>query len=83
MPILTETIKEMHTIGYRFEMRSDENYGVGEEFVWADLTLRVTDKNMDDYRLARRLRHHWPWRFTYEFEVVDTKETLGKRRGTI
>lgn len=42
MPNLGELWREIQEVGYQFEMRSGENYGAGDEFVWAGLTLRVT-----------------------------------------
>jgi hypothetical protein len=58
---------EMQEVGYQFEMRSSENYNVGDEFAWSGLTLRVTIKKPD----------------TYGFEVIANEERPGVRRGTI
>jgi hypothetical protein len=80
VPTLKELYQEMHVIGYRFEMRSDEDYDCDEQFVWAGLTVRVKSKRRDD---GDKLVPNWPWRFMYGFEVSAMEETSGLRRGRI
>jgi hypothetical protein len=65
--------REMHVVGHQFEMRSDQDLEVGEEFSWSGLTLRVTTQRPDDGHFLP----NWPWRFMYGFEVVSTEETEG------
>jgi hypothetical protein len=81
MPTVEELNRELHVVGYRFEMRSGEDYSVGDEFVWGGVgvTLRVTSKRPDDGHFIP----HWPWPFMYGFEVTAAEETQGLRRGTI
>ena len=74
-----ELYDEMNVIGHSFEMRSDSDDSLDEEFVWAGLTLRVTSKRPDDGHFVP----HWPWRFMYGFEVIATEETPGLCRGTL
>jgi len=69
---------EMHVVGHQFEMRSDQDFEVGENFSWGGLTLRVTAQRPDDGHFIR----NWPWRFMYGFEVVATEETVGMPRKT-
>lgn len=80
MPNVQELFREMNVIGYCFEMRSDEDYNCGDQFVWAGLSLRVTSKRSDD---GAEFVRHWPWRFMYGFEVLATDETPGVRRGSL
>lgn len=80
MPNLGELWREMQKVGYRFEMRSGESYGVGDEFVWAGLTLRVTSKKPDYDGVFVR---HWPWPFMFGFEVIANEERQGLPRGSI
>jgi hypothetical protein len=80
VPTVEELNKEMRAVGYRFEMRSDEEHGVGEEFAWNGITLRVTSKKPDE---GHQVLRNWPWRFMYGFEVTATEETQGVQRKTI
>jgi hypothetical protein len=80
MPSGEKLWREMQEVGYQFEMRSGENYGVGDEFAWSGLTLRVTGKKPDFDRVFVR---HWPWPFMYGFEVIANEECQGLRRGSI
>ncbi len=66
MPNLEESWREMQEVGFEFEMRSGENYDVGDEFAWAGLTLCVTSKNPDCHGVFVR---YWPWPFMYGFRV--------------
>ena len=71
--------REMHVVGHIFEMRSDLDFEVGENFSWSGLTLRVLAQRPDGGHFIR----DWPWRFMYGFEVVATEETEGTPRKTL
>ncbi len=74
-----ELYDEMHVVGHRFEMRSDFDYQLNDQFVWSGLTLRVMSKGPDDGHVVP----NWPWRFMYGFEVIATEEAPGLLRGKL